>query len=1378
MAKNKITIDIEVNGKMQKATVSAKKLRAALEGVDAAQDRVGKSARTTDRNIKGAAQASANATKNFSKMAQGLGGSLVPAYATLAANIFAVTAAFNAFKKAAQVEQLEANLIRVGNIAGRNLGGVAESLRNITGAAIDSETALRATAQGTAQNFSATQLQDLATIAKGASISLGRDLPDALDRLIRGTAKLEPEILDELGIIVRLDDATRDYAESLGKTSAQLTTFERQQAFANAVSEQGLKKFGEVARTAETNPFDKLAASFSDLQKKLFQILNDVFEPFVEFLSINDFALSGAILTFGSTIINQLTPALSDMAEAGRDKFNLLAEKADAAAKAIETEYGNALKNLETLEISPKGFKEVEASIRAGTAGSEDFKKALKSLSASETKRVRDIEQLKKAGVGLRGAERSAHLLYVEEKERELELIKQQILATQTLADIEESGIGTGIVAGSAREANNAGVRARQSGIEADALSNMQVGGLFEGLSIASEASRELFEAAEEAEGGLERLRRTGTAAGGSIRLMGSAFLRFIPYVGLAMIAFDLLKGAINLVFDSPFEDSPLQKAIKESIENMEKMQQAAIDTQAAMLAAGSATERAFISMRAGTGFVEQVSGEFTKLSKKIQEADNERVARIKKEMSGELWFYESREVGRGDAIKEYERRRRQGDTSLGRGRDYEPQIAAIKQELREAALKEAMGGQEGAKQEDYLKQLNAARNNLLQLAEKGISIAPSALSMLDEEIDRVDDLGEGVIVAGKEILQFGVNLDKSLEGIKRFLNAFDEMGEVVIANELAFDKFVAKSATKFTPLLETSEKVTGVFKTLVDNFPEEGMTSTDPDGTKRQLSLLEAINASDDKAAIAFAERLSQSDKYKQLLAETNSEQEALLGTQTYYNDLLIAADESQRNLNAKVKENKVLVDEASRFSKESSAFLKLETALRADGISLQEKLLQNEVDYLATQKQTEEVKARSTDLENEIIALGKEKELLLDNELQQIETKFNETKRIVDIESKLTKEIEKQQALRLKMQEQQMTAELRAERESYGSNEVFEFLDRGRFEIQQKINLEERKLAQLLSKNQTEIDNQKKTMIKAEYTLLRAQLKNQIDISRLRATEMLGDKDESNDDLAREMRQEAKKLEDLLPDLESAEKRALENVGLETEAKIAGVQAVLEELKASKTDLSDINVLGESIKDNLANGLTDAFMSIIDGTKSAKQAFGDMARFILTEIVRMTLRMLIFRAIAGFFMAPSDTSGIPLEGSFGVNNYDFVSNPGGQLMGRYGGVFSNGKKLPGYSTGGIARGPDAGYLATLHGTEAVVPLPNGREIPVQMTGNAGQNNVTVNVAVDNNGNAQTNVQNQEGQAKQLGLAISAAVQQELAKQKRAGGMLSPYGV
>ena len=42
----------------------------------------------------------------------------------------------------------------------------------------------------------------------------------------------------------------------------------------------------------------------------------------------------------------------------------------------------------------------------------------------------------------------------------------------------------------------------------------------------------------------------------------------------------------------------------------------------------------------------------------------------------------------------------------------------------------------------------------------------------------------------------------------------------------------------------------------------------------------------------------------------------------------------------------------------------------------------------------------------------------------------------------------------------------------------------------------------------------------------------------------------------------------------------------------------------------------------------------------------------------------------------------------------------------------------LPKFRTGGIASGPESGYLAELHGREAIVPLPNGSKIPVEFRG------------------------------------------------------------
>jgi hypothetical protein len=81
------------------------------------------------------------------------------------------------------------------------------------------------------------------------------------------------------------------------------------------------------------------------------------------------------------------------------------------------------------------------------------------------------------------------------------------------------------------------------------------------------------------------------------------------------------------------------------------------------------------------------------------------------------------------------------------------------------------------------------------------------------------------------------------------------------------------------------------------------------------------------------------------------------------------------------------------------------------------------------------------------------------------------------------------------------------------------------------------------------------------------------------------------------------------------------------------------------------------------------------------------------------------------------------------------------------------------------------------LHGNEAVVPLPNGRSIPVDLQqGNTNNqtNNVAVNIAMDGNGSSQ---EQSKGTGEKLGAVISAAVQRELTNQKRPGGILSPYG-
>ena len=91
-------------------------------------------------------------------------------------------------------------------------------------------------------------------------------------------------------------------------------------------------------------------------------------------------------------------------------------------------------------------------------------------------------------------------------------------------------------------------------------------------------------------------------------------------------------------------------------------------------------------------------------------------------------------------------------------------------------------------------------------------------------------------------------------------------------------------------------------------------------------------------------------------------------------------------------------------------------------------------------------------------------------------------------------------------------------------------------------------------------------------------------------------------------------------------------------------------------------------------------------------------------------------------------------------------------------------------YASGGIANSPQLAMFGEGSTPEAYVPLPDGRRIPVAMQGGGG-GSTTVNVSVDAKG---TSVQGNSGQGEQLGRAISQAVQAELIKQRRPGGILA----
>lgn len=171
------------------------------------------------------------------------------------------------------------------------------------------------------------------------------------------------------------------------------------------------------------------------------------------------------------------------------------------------------------------------------------------------------------------------------------------------------------------------------------------------------------------------------------------------------------------------------------------------------------------------------------------------------------------------------------------------------------------------------------------------------------------------------------------------------------------------------------------------------------------------------------------------------------------------------------------------------------------------------------------------------------------------------------------------------------------------------------------------------------------------------------------------------------------------------------------------------------AETDLNPItegakqlNQVFDQIALSIRDGLTDAIMGAIDGTKT----LGEVASSVFRNISRALIQYGVSAGLSGAFpwMAPA---------------------------------LGFGKQ----ATGGPV-GKDKPYLVGERGPEMFVPNSSGRIVPNNQLGGGG---TSIVVNVDASGSS---VESDAGAAQELGGMLAAAIQSELIKEKRPGGLLA----
>ena len=610
MTDTRIVYEIDDGGSTEKRTKATAKLREGLDEVTAAATRAG-SATTkavaasatpkTSTAINKASMSTADkidqydqaraaggtgaAGRDFAKQAQGLGG-LVHVYATFAANLFAVTAAFTALKDAANTENMIRGLDSLSASSGRNLGSLAKQISATTDGALSLRDAMTAVAQASSAGLGSKQINDIALVAGKASQALGISMTDAVSRLSRGISKIEPELLDELGIFVKVNDATEKYALSVGKTASSLSDFEKRQAFANAVIEQGKQKFAAIE--IQANPYDKLIASISNLATQGLTLVNKVLEPIVQLLANSPLALGLAFAYIASVLLKQAVPAIGawreeltksaqiaaksakDTYEAYRD-YSLtkqLAQEAKLIGPISQQMNANIAGAQTELAKTMSSKSKILAQAMSGTVDSATMDKMVGTEIARRQTILNKIKETAEADKTASDAKKAAYAETIALQEKEiarLQIAQSLYQKNKPLAE-KKAGIenntddkmtmGEYIRKSYSQYKTNT---ATSKGILAQAGADTQTKGtiaafeeLFtnvkKGLPILDEAGEKIGHTGE----GLKGMAAAGTLAKGSILIIGEAIgsvlgfiSSFMGYIGIIVGAYELLRTVI-----------------------------------------------------------------------------------------------------------------------------------------------------------------------------------------------------------------------------------------------------------------------------------------------------------------------------------------------------------------------------------------------------------------------------------------------------------------------------------------------------------------------------------------------------------------------------------------------------------------------------------------------------------------------------------------------------------------------------------------------------------------------------------------------------------------------------------------------------------------
>ncbi|MHA1661867.1 MAG: hypothetical protein ACTSWQ_00965 [Candidatus Thorarchaeota archaeon] len=220
-----------------------------------------------------------SAKKNAKSLEEGVGkvgGAIKGAFTVAAIMATAVAvgkatqAVYEFSRQAAELSQIQSAFESMTMQAGSMASDVIANMQRMSAGTVSELELMSAANKAMLFDIDIDKLDELMGVARASATALGGSVQQMFSDLVTGIGRASPMILDNLGLQLKVGEATAAYAAELGKTVAELTAVENKQAILNATLEAGealMLKVGDAAtELTDLEKFQQLETTWVNIK--------------------------------------------------------------------------------------------------------------------------------------------------------------------------------------------------------------------------------------------------------------------------------------------------------------------------------------------------------------------------------------------------------------------------------------------------------------------------------------------------------------------------------------------------------------------------------------------------------------------------------------------------------------------------------------------------------------------------------------------------------------------------------------------------------------------------------------------------------------------------------------------------------------------------------------------------------------------------------------------------------------------------------------------------------------------------------------------------------------------------------------------------------